>query len=95
MRTMLGIILGVVLVFPGILLLQWVTYALGLYDDVTFTDGCLVMIIILLSVLLVRGGFRTDTGEPRASTLAGPSSRNSTLPRRPRDSTRPLGSTRP
>ncbi len=86
MRTMLGIILGMVLVFPGILLIQWVTYALGLYDDVTFTDGCLVMIIILLSVLLVRGGFRTDAAETPDSTLAGQSSR---VPRRPQGRTQP------
>ena len=95
MRTVGGIILGVLLLFPGILFLQWLSYSVGLYDDVTFTDGCLAIIVILLSVLLVRGGFRIETGEPRDSTLAGPSPRNSTPPWRPRDSTRPLGSTRP
>lgn len=89
MRTVVGIILGLALVFPGILLLQWISGTLGLYDDVTFTDGCLVMIIILLSVLLVRGGLRADTPEARGTGLAGPSPRDSRSPRRPQGRTRP------
>lgn len=56
MRTLGGVILGLLLFFPGIVLLRWVSvYVLGVYDALTLTDGCLVMIIILLCVNLVRG----------------------------------------
>ena len=52
MRIVAGIILGLVLFFPGITLLQWVAEDL-LGQQMTLTDGCLVMIIILLSVIIV------------------------------------------
>ena len=55
MRTFTGVILGLLLFFPGILLLQWLSVSvLGLYDAMTLTDGCLVMIIVLLCVNLAR-----------------------------------------
>ena len=89
MRTALGVIVGLALFFPGIVLLQWLSSALGLYDDMTLTDGCLVMIIILLSILLVRGSRGSDSGpRQRDSRLAGPSSRAS-RERRPRGRTEP------
>ncbi|MEN6545440.1 MAG: hypothetical protein ABFE07_05300 [Armatimonadia bacterium] len=56
MRTIGGVLLGIFLFFPGIVLLQWLAVnVLGVYDSITLTDGCLVMIIILLCVHLVRG----------------------------------------
>lgn len=55
MRTLGGVLLGLLLFFPGIVLLQWLVKGLGIYGEVTLTDGCLVMIIVLLCVNLVRG----------------------------------------
>ena len=52
MRVVAGILLGLVLFFPGITLLQWVAEDL-LGQQMTLTDGCLVMIIILLSIIIV------------------------------------------
>ena len=55
MRTLGGVILGLLLFFPGIELLRWLAVrVLGLYDAMTLTDGCLVVIIILMCVYLVR-----------------------------------------
>jgi len=76
------------LFFPGILLLQWASTALGLYDDMTLTDGCLVMIVILLCVLLLRGGLHGGAAEQRDAGLAGPSS-GKPRPRRPHGRTQP------
>jgi len=45
MRVVWGIILGVVLFFPGIVLVQWVGEDLLGYKEMSVTDGCLVMII--------------------------------------------------
>ena len=59
MRTIGGVVLGILLFFPGILLLQWLAVdVLGFYDAMTLTDGCLVMIIILLCVNLTRSAAR-------------------------------------
>jgi len=56
MRTIGGILLGVLLFFPGVEFLRWLMVkVLGAYDAMTLTDGCLLMIMILLSVHLVRG----------------------------------------
>lgn len=56
MRTLGGVLLGLLLFFPGIVLLRWVSVnVLGAYDALTLTDGCLVMIMILLCINLVRG----------------------------------------
>jgi hypothetical protein len=66
MRVFLGVALGVLLFFPGILFLQFVASdVLGLYEQVTLTDGCLVMIIILLSVIIVTGASRNLLSPPR------------------------------
>jgi hypothetical protein len=54
MRTLGGVVLGILLFFPGIVFLQWISVSvLGWYDAMTLTDGCLVMIIILMCVFLV------------------------------------------
>lgn len=56
MRTLGGVLLGLLLFFPGIVLLRWVSVSvLGAYDALTLTDGCLVMIMILLCINLARG----------------------------------------
>lgn len=89
MRTALGVIVGLALFFPGIVFLQWLSSALGLYDDMTLTDGCLVMIIILLAILLVRGGHGDDSpAGQREARLGGASSREAQA-RRPRGRTEP------
>lgn len=84
MRVTFGVILGVLLFFPGIVLLQWISNGLGLYDDLTVTDGCLVMILILLAVFLVRG--IGSEGEGGAS-LRGSSPSRDARARRPRGRT--------
>jgi len=52
-RTAFGVIIALLMLFPGIVLLQWFVGAFGLYDSMTLTDGCLVMIMVLLSVNLM------------------------------------------
>jgi len=64
MRIIWGIILGVVLFFPGIVLVQWVGEDLLKYREMSVTDGCLVMIIILLSVIIVTGMARRSVSQP-------------------------------
>ncbi len=65
LRTIIGIIVGILLFFPGIVLLQWLAVdVLGLYEKMTLTDGCLVYIIILLCILIVRG-FSRGSGSAR------------------------------
>ncbi len=89
MRTILGVIIGVLIFFPGILLLQTVSNRLGFYDDMSLTDGCLVMIIILLTVHLLRGGWSVGEQHPESEgRLAGSSSRRNE-PRRPHGRTQP------
>lgn len=95
MRILLGVILGLFLFFPGIVLLQSISEALGLYDNMTLTDGCLVMIIILQSVIIVRGIItqRSDHAPHTAgANLSGESHSTGSDSRRSR---RPRGQTRP
>ena len=71
MRTIGGVLLGILLFFPGIVLLQWLAVNVsGVYDAVTLTDGCLVMIIILLSVHLVRGRPAPSAARSRRTSQA-------------------------
>lgn len=102
MRTIGGVLLGIFLFFPGIVLLQWLgVNVLGVYDSITLTDGCLVMIIILLCVHLVRGRpapsaarsrrtseARDYVGTPQPDYLPG----NDPQPRRSRAGRQPRGS---
>ncbi len=62
MRVIGGIVLGLALFFPGITLLQWIAEDL-LGQQMTITDGCLVMIIILLSIIIVTRLPRDQTQE--------------------------------
>ena len=55
MRLILGIILGGALVVGGSILMGSLLEAWGIKQEATFADGCLAVIIILLSILLVRG----------------------------------------
>ena len=66
MRTIGGILLGLLLFFPGVELLRWLTLSLGAYDSMTLTDGCLLMIMILLCVHLVRSRPRPAARSRRA-----------------------------
>jgi len=55
MRTFGAILLGLMLFFPGVELLRWLlVQVLGVYDAMTLTDGCLLIIIILLCIQLLR-----------------------------------------
>jgi hypothetical protein len=83
MRVTLGVILGVLLFFPGIVLLQWISNSLGLYDELSVTDGCLVMIVILLAVFLMRANSSEAEGD---TILRGSSSRDARA-RRPKGRT--------
>jgi hypothetical protein len=65
MRTIVGIILGVLLVFPGVELLRWVSRSV--YDATTYTDAALFMIVILLTVHVVRSRPRVVDHSRRAS----------------------------
>ena len=89
MRTILGVIIGMLLFFPGILVLQAVSNRLGFYDDMSLTDGCLVVIIILLTVHLLRGGWSAGEqhDEPEGRLASSSSRRNE--PRRPHGRTQP------
>jgi hypothetical protein len=68
MRVLAGIGLGIVIFFPGLVFLQWISKdVLGLYRPMTLTDCCLVVIIILLSVIIVTGAHRpTSTRSSRS-----------------------------
>jgi len=55
MRTVFGLAIGLLLIFPGLELLRWLaTKVTGLYPDMTLTEACLGMIIILQSVSIAR-----------------------------------------
>ena len=54
MRTFWGLVLGILLFFPGTVLLQWMTRALGLYQNLTLTEACLVIIMVLVTVFVVQ-----------------------------------------
>ncbi len=54
MRTFWGLVLGGLLFFPGTVLLQWVTRALGLYQNLTLSEACLVIMMVLLTVFVVQ-----------------------------------------
>ncbi len=84
MRVTLGVILGVLLFFPGIVLLQWISNSLGLYDELSVTDGCLVMIVILLAVFLMRANSSEAEGD---TSLRGSSSSRDARARRPKGRT--------
>jgi hypothetical protein len=55
MRTIAGVIVGVLVLFPGVTLLKWIAVSSGAYGAVTLTDALLAMIIMLLTIHLVRG----------------------------------------
>jgi hypothetical protein len=87
MRTLGGVLLGVLLFFPGTVLLEWLAVkVLGLEDAMTLTERLLVMVIILLSVNLVQmrraarpaqrhrresDDWETETPAPRLRYLPG------------------------
>lgn len=54
MRVFWGTVLGLFLFFPGIVLLQWLTRALGLYHGMSLAEGALIMIMILLTIAVVQ-----------------------------------------
>jgi hypothetical protein len=59
-RLILGLLLGIALIFPGIELLRWLaSKVLGVYPQMSLTDACLAMIILLQAIILVRGSRKT------------------------------------
>ena len=95
MRVFWGIVLGIVLFFPGIVLVQWVGEDLLGYQEMSVTDGCLVMIIILLSVVIVTGISRCQQLHPSQRQPSAPSSETEPYPQQPpsRGVRQPLGRT--
>jgi nicotinamide riboside transporter PnuC len=63
MRLLLGIILGGVLMIGGSLVMVALLEAWGIKREATFADGCLAIIVILLSILLVKGSGRAGGNE--------------------------------
>ena len=72
MRIIWGIILGLALFFPGIELVRWLGEEKLGYEEMSVTDGCLVMLIILLSVIIVSGLSRRDQARPSRREPASP-----------------------
>ena len=72
MRTIVGVIVGVLVLFPGVTFLKWVAVSSGAYGAVTLTDALLAMIIMLLTINLVRG---TNPVASRAAARSRASSR--------------------
>ncbi len=72
MRVFWGIILGLALFFPGIELVRWLGEEKLGYEEMSVTDGCLVMLIILLSVIIVSGLSRRDQPRPSRREPASP-----------------------
>ena len=62
MRRILGIAVGVVLVFPGAMIVQWLSAEAGLYPNMTLTDALLAIVIVVGCALLF--------GQPRAKLSA-------------------------
>ena len=58
MRRLVGVLIGLLLFFPGAMVLQWLAVdELGLYERMSLTDALLVIIIILACVIIL--------GQPR------------------------------
>ena len=73
MRIFWGIVLGLALFFPGTILVQWFGQDVLGCKEMTITDACLVLIIILLSVIIV-------TGAQRRELLSGSARRQPAVP---------------
>ena len=67
MRLILGIILGGALMLGGSAVMVAILEAWGIKREATFTDGCLAVVIILLSILLVRGTGNRSRGRDEES----------------------------
>ena len=95
MRVFWGIVLGLVLFFPGIVLVRWVGEELLGYGEMSVTDGCLVMIIILLSVIIVTGISRSQQYHPSQRQPSARGAETEPYPQQPpsRGVRRPLGRT--
>jgi len=83
MRVFWGIVLGIVLFFPGIVLVQWVGEDLLGYKEMPVTDGCLVMIITLLSVIIVTGISRRQQRSFSQRQPSAPGSETESYPQQP------------
>ncbi|MCD6361155.1 MAG: hypothetical protein J7M38_09840 [Armatimonadetes bacterium] len=62
MRRIFGIIVGLLLFFPGATFVQWLSEELGLYHDMTLTDALLVILIVVGCAMLF--------GQPHAKLSA-------------------------
>jgi hypothetical protein len=81
-RRLIGILVGVFLVYPGAELLRWLSVdVLGLYADMTLQEAFLAEIVILLAAFLIGGGGRARLGGGIGETgPASPSARRSSAP---------------
>ena len=95
MRVFWGIVLGLVLFFPGIVLVRWVGEELLGYGEMSVTDGCLLIIIILLSVIIVTGISRHQQRSLSRRQPSTSGSETDPYPQQPpsRGVRRPLGRT--
>ena len=54
MLWVLAVIVGLILVVPGVEILRWfVVDFIHLYDELSLTDGCLVILIVLQAAILI------------------------------------------
>ena len=83
MRVFWGIVLGLVLFFPGIVLVRWVGEELLGYGEMSVTDGCLAMIIMLLSVIIVTGISRREQDRPSQRQASTRGSETEPYPQQP------------
>jgi hypothetical protein len=91
-RTLVGLVIGIVLIFPGIELIRWLaTSVFQVYPDMTLTEASLAVIIIMQAIILARGSRRSGPpGHPPELYLTGPRVKPPTLrPRPPRRPARP------
>ena len=96
MRRVLGVVIGLLLFFPGATFLQWLSEELGLYQDMTLTDALLVILIVVgCAVLFGQQGTRltADELEDQAKRMELASQRLEVAQRRMRSTRRAVRQT--
>ncbi len=91
MRRIGGVLIGILLFFPGAMVIQLVSKELGLYQEMTLTDALLVVIIVLASALLFgqpKARLTADELEDRAKRMELASQRLESAQRRMRSTRR-------
>ena len=80
MSRIWAVVLGIALVFPGIELVKLAGNLSGLYPNMTITESCLAIIIMLLALLVFRAGGRPQPTS--GSSIIYPPNSRPTPPRR-------------